>query len=114
MDSVTARWADAFQVITDDNGWQHFRWLDPALVVSPAPDCLEDRATMAPASWALSAGTVSTGRLVLDAEGTPGSSPFDVHSLRRLTYVVYALYASCCVLRNTQSAGLGLGTAAPP
>ena len=70
VDSITARWAGAFQVITDDDGWQHFRRLDPALLISPATDGLEDRATMGAgirSSWTVSAGTVSTGTLVLDA-----------------------------------------------
>jgi lysophospholipase L1-like esterase len=93
VDSITARWAGAFQVITDDDGWQHFRRLDPALLISPATDGLEDRATMGAgirSSWTVSAGTVSTGTLVLDAEGTPGSSPFDVVVGGRLAHRVPA------------------------
>ncbi|MDQ5860854.1 MAG: hypothetical protein M3536_01155 [Actinomycetota bacterium] len=76
MDSINAHWTGAFRVITDTDGWQHFRRLDPALLVSPATDGLEDRATMGAgirASW-----TASSGKLVLEAEGTADSSPFDV------------------------------------
>jgi hypothetical protein len=55
-------------VITDTEGWQHFRRLNPALLISPATDGLENRATMGAgirASW-----TASSGTLVLEAEGT--------------------------------------------
>lgn len=76
MDSVEARWAGAFKVVTDAEGWQHFRRLDPALFISPATDGLEDRARMAAgvrATW-----TASSGKLVVEAEGSEDSSPFDV------------------------------------
>ena len=76
VDSINAHWAGAFKIIMDDDGWQRFRRLDPALLTSPATDGLENRATMGAgirASW-----TASSGTLVLDAEGTADSSPFDV------------------------------------
>lgn len=88
VNSINARWAGAFKIITDDDGWQHFRRLDPALLISPATDGLEDRASMGAgirASW-----TASSGKLVLDAEGTADSSPFDVLVGGKLTHRVPA------------------------
>ena len=76
VNSINVHWTGAFRVSTDSEGWQQFRRLDPALLISPATDGLEDRATMGAgirASW-----TASSGTLVLDAEGTADSSPFDV------------------------------------
>lgn len=32
MDSITARWAGGFRIITDAEGWQHFQRLDPGRV----------------------------------------------------------------------------------
>jgi lysophospholipase L1-like esterase len=74
--SVHARWAGAFEINTDRRGWQHFRRLDPALFIPPATDGLEDRACMPAgvrATW-----TASSGRLVIEAECSADSSPFDV------------------------------------
>lgn len=88
MDSINARWAGAFRIITDTEGWQHFRRLDPSLLISPATDGLEDRARMGAgirASW-----TASSGRLVLEAEGAADSSPFDVLVNGRLAHRVPA------------------------
>lgn len=74
--SVQARWAGAFEINTDRSGWQHFGRLDPTLFISPSTDGLEDRARMPAgvrATW-----TASSGRLIIEAEGSADSSPFDV------------------------------------
>ena len=41
VDSINAHWAGTFKIIMDDDGWQRFRRLDPALLTSPATDGLE-------------------------------------------------------------------------